>query len=174
MDNQDHKTRLFLVRDLMTVGVLTCSPTDTVQKLVQLMLEKGQEAVVVLDPADGNALGVVSQDSLVDVYGREGAQLMTAEEVMTEGMVQVPPDIPVEAAARVMRDQGVRAIFLTHHSGGIFYPAAILTYQHLLRHMAAVTTAELKDLGIKASRQAPLEAFFQRRDAMKKRTHPKR
>ena len=89
---------------------------------------------------------------------------MTAEDVMREGVPQVPPDIPLSAAAMVMHDLGVRTLFLMHHAGGIEYPAAQLTYQHLLRLLAADGEEDLSDLGIYAQRQPPLETFIQRRD----------
>jgi hypothetical protein len=76
----------------------------------------------------------------------------------------MPPDIPLTAAAQIMQDMGVRIVYMTHHAGGIEYPAAYLTYKHLLRHLAARDEEELKDLGIKAEREAPLETFFRRRD----------
>jgi CBS domain-containing protein len=158
-----------LVRDLMTVGVLTCPPTIRVGELALLMLEKGAEAVIVLDPGDGHALGVVSQADLVKVCTQEEAGELTAEAVMSEGVPQIPPDIPIEAAAQIMDDLGVRTIYLMHHASGIEYPAAVLTYNHLLRLLAARSAEELHDLGIKASRQSPMEAFIARRDAARRK-----
>jgi CBS domain-containing protein len=158
-----------LVRDLMTVGVLTCPPTIRVGELALLMLEKGAEAVIVLDPGDGHALGVVSQADLVKVCTQEEAGELTAEAVMSEGVPQIPPDIPIEAAAQIMDDLGVRTIYLMHHASGIEYPAAVLTYNHLLRLLAARSAEELHDLGIKASRQSPMDAFIARRDAARRK-----
>ncbi|OGO37085.1 MAG: hypothetical protein A2W35_02790 [Chloroflexi bacterium RBG_16_57_11] len=43
-----------LVRDLMTVGVATCSPDTPIDDIARLLLDKGLEAVVVLDPVDGH------------------------------------------------------------------------------------------------------------------------
>ncbi len=161
-----------LVRDLMTVGVATCPPDAELQDLARLFIEKGLEAVVVLDPDDGNALGVISQDNLVTYFSHQTGQkdiIHTAADVMAEGVPQVPPDIPLEAAAQIMRDQGVRALFLMHHAGGIEYPAGVITYTHILRYLAARDESELRDLGIQAARQSPLEAFIQRRDDARKR-----
>jgi len=91
---------------------------------------------------------------------------------MRPDVPELPPDIPLAAAAQLMRDMGVRVIFLNHHAGGIKYPAAYLTYRHLLRHLAARDGEDLKDLGIKAEREAPLEVFLRRRDeALRKVTH---
>ena len=163
-----------LVRDLMTVGVDTCKTDTAVLDLARLMLKKGLEAVVVLDE-DGCAQGVVSLEELSRLYGRFAGsgqavlQELTAGAIMREGVPQVPPDISLAAAAQMMRDQGVRAVFLMHHAGGIEYPAGVLTYTHLVRHMAARDASELSDLGIHADRTPPLEAFIKRRDEARKR-----
>lgn len=162
-----------LVRDLMTIGVATCGPDTPVADITRLMVERGLEAVVVLDSQEGHALGVVGQDELVHAYVCPEAQSLKAEDVMTDGVAQVPADIPLQAAAQLMCDRGVRALFMMHHSGGIEYPAAVITYQHFLRHLAARTADELRDLGIQANRQSPVEAFFHRRDEARKRNQPK-
>jgi predicted transcriptional regulator len=156
-----------LVRDLMTVGVPTCPLTTPLVDLTRLMLEKNWEAVIVLDDEEGHALGVVSQDELVKAYEREDARTLTAEQVMREGVPQIPPDIPLAVAAQMMIDQNVRAFFLMHNAAGVTYPAAMLTYRHILRHLAAQSADDLKDMGIAAARQAPLEQFIARRDAAK-------
>ncbi len=168
MANDTNLSERKLVRDLMTVGVPTCPPHTPIVDLVRLMLEKDWEAVVVLDGEEGHALGVVSQDELVKAYEREEARTLTAEQVMREGVPQIPPDIPLAAAAQMMLDQNVRAFFLMHHAGGVVYPAAMITYRHILRHLAARSDDELKDMGIAAARKAPLEQFIEKRDAAKK------
>jgi CBS domain-containing protein len=161
-DGSDNSVRL--VRDLMKVGVPTCGPDIRVSELARLMLDRNLEAVVVLDVESGHAIGVVSQRELVSAYSREEARDLTAEDIMREGVPQSPPDIPLEAAAQIMLDMGVRAIFQMHHAGGVEYPAAMLTYNHLLRHLSAINEAELGDLGIKANREAPLDTFIKRRE----------
>jgi CBS domain-containing protein len=158
-----------LVRDLMTVGVPTCAPDTAAVDLTRMLLEKDLEAAVVLD-AQGNAVGVVSHDELVLAYAHEAYADLTAEAIMREEIPQVPPDIPLTVAAQIMQDQNVRMLFMMHHAGGIEYPAAMLSYKHLLRHMAMKDEAELRDLGIEADRQSPLEAFIQRRDAARRRS----
>jgi CBS domain-containing protein len=155
-----------LVRDLMTVGVLTCAPDTPLADLARLLLDKSCEAVVVMQ--DGHALGVVGEDELVGAFEREAPEGLLAEDVLREGVPQVPPDIPLRSAAQLMHDLGVRTLFLMHHSGGVEYPAAQISYRHLLRLLAAQDEAELRDLGMHAERQSPLEAFIQRRDAARR------
>ena len=153
--NEDADGSPRLVRDLMTVGVPTC-PLDTkVTKLTELMLEKQFEGVIVLDEL-GHAAGVVTWDELVIAYAADGCQLATAAEIMRADVPQVPPDIPLTAAAQIMRDLGVRILFMMHHAGGIVYPAAMLSYRHLLRHIAGSGPEDLQDLGIRAARKTPV------------------
>ena len=154
-----------LVRDLMTVGVPTCTAKTLVIDLARRLLEQGWEAVVVLDGQEGHALGVVSQDELIQAYIHADNGNQIAGEIMRDGVPQVPPDIPLAAAAQLMQDLKVRTLFLMHHAGGIEYPAAMISYKHLLRHLAADNEAELRDLGIRAERKTPIEMFIQRRDA---------
>lgn len=151
-----------LVRDLMTVGVTTCPPDTPIIEIAKIMLEKDLEGVVILE--DGNATGMISQDELVAAYSRDEIQDLKAVDIMREDIPQVPADIPLKAAAQIMQDQGVRVMYLTHHAAGITYPAALISYRHLVRYLAASNKEELGDLGIKAKREAPLDSFIKRRD----------
>jgi CBS domain-containing protein len=160
-----------LVRDLMTVGVETCPPDTTVVDLAYRLLEKGIEEVVVL--ADGHALGVVGQKELVRAFARTtlaDMKTLKASDIMREGVPQIPPDIPLTAAAEIMLDQAVRTLFLMHHAGGVEYPAAQISYWHYLRAIAAQDNEDLRDLGILAQRQSPLESFVKRRDEARKKS----
>jgi uncharacterized protein YjiS (DUF1127 family) len=68
-----------------------------------------------------------------------------------------------------MRDQHTRIAYMTHNAAGIIYPAAYITYRHIVRHLGAENEEELKDLGIAAERKSPLEVFTERRDAARRR-----
>lgn len=151
----------------MTVGVATCALDAPVHEIARLLLEKNLEAVVVLNP-EGHGVGMISQDELVKAYSRDDCRELTAENVMRDDVPQLPPDIPLAAAAQIMRDQRVRVVFLTHRAEGLTYPAGVLTYRHFLRHLAAQDDSELTDLGIKAARQAPLQTFIEKRDAARR------
>ena len=159
-----------LVRDLMKVGVATCAPEALVSEVAHLMREQGMEGVIVLDPEEGHAIGMISQTELADAFIREGANArnLKAEQVMRENIPQVPPDIPLQAAYQMMRDSGVRIVFLMHHAGGVNYSAASLSFNHLMRYLDAKDDSELTDLGIRTERTSPLDAFIQKRDAARR------
>jgi predicted transcriptional regulator len=156
-----------LVRDLMTVGVLTCSSSTPISTISQALLEKDLEAVVVLD-AEGHGVGIVGRDELVGAYSHPNHMQLTAEDIMQDGVPQIPPDIPLAAAAQLMQDQKLRVFFLTHHAGGIVYPAAVISYTHFMKYLAGGQPEAPKDLGIGAERTAPLDLFYERRDQLRK------
>ena len=160
-----------LVRDLMSVGVETCTPDTPIVELARAMIERNIEEVVVLE--EGNAIGIVGQDEVIKAFLTDNFRSLSAEDVMVAGVPEIPPDIPLQAAAQFMQDRGLRTLFLMHQSGGIEYPAAVITYRHLLRLMAAKDAHELKDLGIQAERQSPLDVFLSRRDEARKRMKKK-
>ncbi|MEJ2598079.1 MAG: CBS domain-containing protein [Anaerolineales bacterium] len=161
-----------LVRDLMTVGVVTCLPDTTLVEIAGLMLDSEVEAVVVLEA--GNALGVIGQDELIKAFTRQDYSGLTAEQIMREGVPQIPADVPLTVAAQYMLDQRIRVLFLMHHAGGIEYPAALISYRHLLRLMSANDPQELSDLGILAERQSPLETFLKRREEARRKNRPEK
>ena len=152
-----------LVRDLMKVGVPTCKTTTPVVEIARFLIENNIEEMVVLSD-EGEGVGVCGYKELVSAYERENVRELTAEEIMTEGVPELPSDIPLTLAAQLMRDKDIRVAYMNHNSAGIIYPAASISYKHLVRHLAAEDESELKDLGINAERKSPLEQFIERRD----------
>jgi len=157
-----------LVRDLMTVGVPTCKADILAVDIARFIIENNVEELVVLG-AEGEGVGVVGCEELVKVYGRDDIESLTAEQVMREGVPELPSDIPLSVAAQMMRDQNIRVAYMTHNSTGIIYPAAMISYKHIIRHIAAKDESELKDLGIKAERKSPIEQFIERRDEARRK-----
>jgi CBS domain-containing protein len=151
------------VRDLMTVGVPTCKITTPVVDIARFLIENNIEEMVVLGN-EGEGVGVCGYKELVNAYERDGVRELTAEEVMSEGVPELPSDIPLKVAAQLMKDKNIRVAYMNHNSAGIIYPAASISYKHLVRHLAAKDESELKDLGINAERKSPLERFIERRD----------
>ena len=157
-----------LVRDLMTVGVPTCKWNTPIKDIARFLLEHHVEAMCVLD-AEGHGIGVVGEQELVSAYGKDNLDELKAEDIMIEGVPELAADIPLTAAAQMMKDQGIRIAYMNHNSAGIIYPAAFISFRHILRHLAAKDESELKDLGLAAERKSPLEQFVERRDKARKK-----
>lgn len=157
-----------LVRDFMTVGVPTCKRDSTVADIARFLLEQDVEAMCVLDE-EGQGIGVVGRQELVAAYGMHDIETLTAEQVMTEGVPELPADVPLKVAAQLMRDKGTRIAYMLHNAAGIIYPAAYISYKHVLRHLAAKNEGDLKDLGAGAARKTPIAQFLERRDQARRR-----
>ena len=159
-----------LVRDLMTIGVPTCKIDSPVVDIARFLIDNNVEEMVVLGD-EGEGVGVVGYEELVSAYGRENVRELTAEQVMREGVTELPSDIPLTVAAQMMKDKNVRVAYMNHNSAGIIYPAAMISYKHIVRHLAAKDESELKDLGLAAERKSPLEVFIAKRDDARKKVH---
>jgi CBS domain-containing protein len=157
-----------LVRDLMTVGVPTCKWDIPIVDIARFLLEHHLEALCVLD-AEGHGIGVVGEEELVAAYGREDLDSLKAEDIMSEGIPELGTELPLTVAAQMMKDKGIRIAYMMHNAGGIIYPAAFISYRHILRHIAARDENDLKDLGLAAERKSPLEQFIERRDEARKK-----
>jgi len=107
------------------------------------------------------------EEILLELPAPEPLEL-TAEDIMSEGVPELPSDITLKLAAQLMRDKNIRVAYMNHNSAGIIYPAALISYKHLVRHLAAKDGSELKDLGIYAERKSPLEQFIERREEARK------
>lgn len=163
-------TNTKLVRDLMTIGVPTCKLDSPVTESARFLIENNVEEMVVLG-SEGEGVGVVGYEELVRAYGRENVRELTAEQIMREGVTELPSDIPLTVAAQMMKDKGVRVAYMNHNSAGIIYPAAMISYRHIVRHLAAKDESELKDLGLAAERKSPVEVFVARRDEARRKIH---
>ena len=157
-----------LVRDLMTIGVPTCKTNSPVVEIARFLIDNNAEEMVVLG-SEGEGVGVVGYEELVNAYHRENIRELTAEQVMREGVTELPSDIPLTVAAQMMKDTGVRVVYMNHNSAGIIYPAAMISYKHIVRHLAAKDESELKDLGLAAERKSPVEVFLERKNEARKK-----
>lgn len=157
----------------MTVGVPTCKTDVPATDIARFIIYNNVEEMVVLG-SEGEGVGVVGYEELVRAYilpagdEQENVKSLTAEQVMREGVPELPSDIPLTAAAQMMRDQNIRVAYMTHNSSGIIYPAAMISYKHIVRHIAAKDESELKDLGLAAERKSPLDVFIAKRDKTRK------
>jgi CBS domain-containing membrane protein len=100
------------VRDLMTDVVLSVHPDDTVEKVYDLMNERGIRHLTVIDE-DGDLVGLVSHRDLLRHSAIERAEVpmflmreilrrTLVEEVMTSEVETAEPDLPLSEAAQVM------------------------------------------------------------------------
>jgi len=159
---------ILLVRDLMTVGVPTCKTSTPIIEIARFLIQNNVEEMVVLG-SEGEGVGVVGHEELVAAYQHTDVRDFTAEQVMREGVPELPADIPLTVAAGMMRDKKIRVAYMNHNSAGIIYPAAMISYKHIIRHLAARDESELKDLGLAAECKSPIDTFIEKREQARKK-----
>ena len=98
------------VRDLMTVGVPTCKITTPIVEIARFLVDNNVEEMVVLGD-EGEGVGVCGYKELVSAYEREDVRELTAEDIMTEGVPELPSDIPLTLAAIAERQRHPRGLY---------------------------------------------------------------
>ncbi len=110
--------------DYMAEPVYSVS-CDASAREVDRALEERDVSAVVVEDVNGDPVGVVSRSDLVRVaYHEELAppRLVLslpdkrAGEVMTKGIVTLPPEAPIEAVARTMADRGIARVFVSREN----------------------------------------------------------
>ena len=147
-----------LVRDVMRVGVPTCSEDTPLKDAARLLVERNVGALIVLDE-DANMVGWIDEQHLARVIDRDHARL-TAGDVLNERVPEILPDVPAAAAAHLMLDGGLRQLFISHHAGGVKYPAAVITLQDVIRIIAGMERAP--GVGVGAERPTAVDLFKHR------------
>lgn len=119
------------VRDLMHLGIISCSPDDTVGTVAKIMVEKEIHAVVVMDE-QGQAVGVVSQTDMV--LARQGrtpdqARSMLAREVMTPGCATCDAGMLLSEAVSLLTGRRMHRLVVTEND----QPVGVLSMTDVVR-----------------------------------------
>lgn len=96
------------VEEVMNRSVLTVDPTSSIGEAAERMMEAGVGAVVVMEDMV-RIVGIVTErDILRAVAQRARAAEARVRQWMTESVVTIEPDTPVEDAAKMMFENNFR------------------------------------------------------------------
>ena len=106
-----------LVRERMTHNPITITPDISVRHALRLMRERKVHHLPVLD-GRGQLVGIVSDKDLLHASPSpvtslsvweitEALYMLTVEKVLTQKVITVSEDMPLEEAARIMADSGI-------------------------------------------------------------------
>jgi CBS domain-containing protein len=140
------------LEDLMSSPPVTVTPETHVKAVAALLVERGFNAVPVVDE-DGSLLGIVSEADLVRLGAhpdprahlrppapRDRPVPRTAGDVMTTRVVTLPGDADPAVAARMMLERGIKTVPVVD-AGRV---AGVVTRRDLLRALAR-TDREVAD-----------------------------
>lgn len=96
-----------LVRDVMTVGVVTAAPDTPVKELAALMVGARVSGIPVVE--GGKVAGIVSESDLMPLHeGDPGHPVQVAGDVMSRKLVTLVEGMTVTEAARVLQRHRVK------------------------------------------------------------------
>lgn len=97
------------IRDIMTSQVETCSLLDNVFEAAVKMRDTDVGGIPILD--ENRLVGLITdRDIVVRCIADKKPPSTKVEEIMTTGLVTVPPDITTEAAADLMSQHQIRRL----------------------------------------------------------------
>jgi CBS-domain-containing membrane protein len=123
------------IRDVMSRGVMTCTPETTIREAAQRMAEHHINALVVVEEASGELEGLVSRSDLARVYDQD-YDATTVESVMSQDVETIIPGIPVSAAVLIMLDRGVDRLVIMHAKPAPQRPVGVLSLSDVIRDIA--------------------------------------
>lgn len=95
------------VSEIMSTDLVTVGPEYNVADVASLMRSKRIGSVIVLE--DDRVLGILTERDILGVVGSgEDPKNVAAHEALTDDLVTIGPDAPIEEAAQEMVRAGVR------------------------------------------------------------------
>jgi CBS domain-containing protein len=101
------------VADVMNRDVLAVDPTASIGEAAEKMMEAGVGAVVVMEDMV-RLVGIVTErDILGAVAQRARAAEVRVRQWMTEGVITIEPETPIDEAAKMMFERNFRHLPVT-------------------------------------------------------------
>jgi len=107
-----------VARDVMTPDPACCTPTTTLDEVAKMMRQNNCGEIPVVDSTD-RPVGVITDRDIVCRVVAEGKNPMayTAETCMTESIVTVRPDTPLETVIATMEKHQIRRVPIVDERG---------------------------------------------------------
>lgn len=98
------------VQDVMARGVVTVDSSQSAKNAARLMTKFGISALVVL--TDGELVGILTERDIITrvVASGNDSDSVTIKEIMTEPVVVVNPEMPIENAAKIMLHEKIKKL----------------------------------------------------------------
>lgn len=98
------------VGDAMTKGVICVDVKDTVHYAAEVMEKNDISSVIVTEK--GNGVGMITEHDILTkiVVKSKDPKRTTCSEIMTSPLITINPEITIDDAARVMRNNNIRRL----------------------------------------------------------------
>ncbi len=106
------------VSKIMTKKPLTCSPSDSLKEVISKMVEENFSYTIAMK--ERKPLGIVSERDVARLLTERAAlDRLTVAEVMSHPLLSIDPNMPIQEAARLMRERKHRRLVVTSGNGNL-------------------------------------------------------
>ncbi len=137
MNNEKSDEKIFRVKDLMSIGIISVLPESTVVEAVKIMSDRDISSLLVM--TEGKYVGIFTdRDVMKKVVALDlDPKITTVRSIMSTPLISISEDADIETAAKKMRDIKIRRLVVKNNGGvvGIISETDILRVEpelHLL------------------------------------------
>ncbi|MFQ5846124.1 MAG: cyclic nucleotide-binding/CBS domain-containing protein [Candidatus Methylomirabilales bacterium] len=107
---------MYTVTSIMKSPVVRIEATKSVTEALHRMQEKGISSILVTPTAPGESIGIMTKRDIISKVVSQGKdpEKLKVRDVMTSGLITVPPDCPLRDAATMMTEKGIRRVLVSH------------------------------------------------------------
>ena len=105
---------MYTVTSVMKSPVVCIEGDKLVAEALHLMQEHGVSSVLVTPTAPGGPEGIMTKRDIISKVVSQGKdpQTLQVQDVMTLGLITVPPDCPLRDAVALMMEKGIRRVLV--------------------------------------------------------------
>jgi isocitrate dehydrogenase len=106
---------MYTVTSIMKSPVVSIEGNKSVAEALHRMQEKGISSILVTPTAAGEQRGIMTKRDIISKVVSQGKdpKKLKVQEVMTPGLISVPPECPLRDAARLMIEKGIRRVLVS-------------------------------------------------------------
>lgn len=106
---------MYTVTSIMKSPVVSIEANKTVAEALHRMQEQGISSIIVFSGTPNQPQGIVTKRDIISKVVSQGKdpQKLKAQDVMTSGLITVPPDCPLRDAAALMTEKGIRRVLVS-------------------------------------------------------------
>lgn len=106
---------MYTVTSIMKSPVVSIEAHRSVAEAVHRMQEKGVSSILVTPAAPGEPKGIMTKRDIISKVVSQGKdpEKLKVRDVMTSGLITVPPDCPLRYAAALMIEKGIRRVLVS-------------------------------------------------------------
>lgn len=106
---------MYTVSSIMKSPVVSIEPDASVADALHRMQEKGISSILVIPTTPTDQEGIMTKRDVISKVVSKGKdpKRLKVREVMTKGLITVPPDCSLRDAAALMMEKGIRRVLVS-------------------------------------------------------------